>query len=336
MKFSVIIPVYNVEAYLRKCLDSVIEQTFFDYEVIIVDDESTDHSGQIADEYAQKYEKIHVIHQKNTRQGGARNTGIRAAKGEYVVFVDSDDYVSCELLKTLNYYLGKNNLDILVYDYVEVSEEEELLNTQEQTGKFQEISKKEFLMLKPSMCNKTLRREIFVENDLFFPEKIWYEDMTTSLRLGLKGERIGVLDEILYYYRQHPSSTMHNRNIERNMEIMQAFQTVLDFYEREKELENYYKELEWLCYLHVLYYSAFRLLDLDYNAKEMKILKKYCNQRFPDWSDNHYLSAEAKKDVYMKLVLDGKWISFYYKIGARNKIKQYLPDVLKQIVRKFR
>lgn len=115
IKYSFIVPVYNVERYLKRCLDSIIAQTYHDYEAILIDDGSTDSSGQLVDEYALIYpDKMRVIHQKNAGLGGARNTGIEAAKGEYLIMVDSDDYISERMLETVDRYLIQYHNDILI------------------------------------------------------------------------------------------------------------------------------------------------------------------------------------------------------------------------------
>ena len=119
LKFSILIPVYNVERYLEQCLKSVVNQTFCDYEVIIVDDGSTDNSSYICDSFAEKYpEKIHVIHKENQGLISARRIAIDKAQGEFCVFVDSDDFVECNLLEIVNSYLLKDdNIDMVIYSF---------------------------------------------------------------------------------------------------------------------------------------------------------------------------------------------------------------------------
>ena len=119
-KISVIIPVYNVEKYLSKCIESVLEQDFSDYEIILIDDGSTDTSGKLCDEYAENYSAIKVIHQQNKGLGGARNTGIEAAEGQYLLFVDSDDYIRDNIMTFLYDTAVCNDSDIVAFgmDYV--------------------------------------------------------------------------------------------------------------------------------------------------------------------------------------------------------------------------
>ena len=112
MLVSVIVPVYNVEKYLRKCLDSIINQTYKEIEIIIVDDGSKDNSGQICDEYSEKYDNIVLIHKKNQGLGMARNTGMEYMRGEYVTFVDSDDYIGSTMIEKLVENIEKNNVDM--------------------------------------------------------------------------------------------------------------------------------------------------------------------------------------------------------------------------------
>ena len=126
MRFSIIIPVYNVEKYIGRCMDTVMHQSFDDYEVIVVDDETPDNSMDIVRKYAEEFPgKIHMIRQKNTRQGGARNRGVTMARGEYILFVDSDDYVHTDMLRIVDERLRDHPCDILVFQHRPVTEQGE-------------------------------------------------------------------------------------------------------------------------------------------------------------------------------------------------------------------
>ena len=125
-KISIIIPVYNVEPYLRRCIDSVLEQTMQDYEIVVVNDGSTDNSGSICDQYANQYDQIRVIHKQNGGLSDARNTGIKAATGDYILFLDSDDYLDTDALEKL--WTGVNkNVDIIIGGYKKIYQDYMLL-----------------------------------------------------------------------------------------------------------------------------------------------------------------------------------------------------------------
>ena len=145
-----------MEKYLNKCIDSLLAQTYKDFEIILVDDGSTDSSGRIADTYKQRYSEVMiVVHQINMGLGGARNTGISLARGEYLLMVDSDDYVSENMLQTIDGYLAQFNNDILCFDYI--VEEDGSQRAQQLYGtkvSYTPITSRQFILGAPSACNK--------------------------------------------------------------------------------------------------------------------------------------------------------------------------------------
>lgn len=125
IKYSFIIPVYGVEKYIRQCVDSILAQTYRSFEIIIVDDESSDNCGRIADEYAEKYPQfVRAFHQKNTGAGGARNRGISVAKGEFILFVDGDDYIVSNMLEIIEKYKENHDDDLLLFSYKAVRDKD--------------------------------------------------------------------------------------------------------------------------------------------------------------------------------------------------------------------
>lgn len=228
MKVSVIIPVYNVEKYLRQCVESVINQTFRDYEILLIDDGSTDNSGNLCDELSETYAGIRVIHKENGGLSDARNTGIDAANGEYIFFLDSDDYwEQNDCLETL---VEKSELcrpDILNFrykkyledtgEYIEclpsVSETE--IEISEDKTEVLRIMMKYGLYLS-SACNKMLRTEWVKENRLYFRKGITSEDIDWCARCMLAAERIGYSNLSCYVYRQRNgsiSNSLQYRNL---------------------------------------------------------------------------------------------------------------------------
>lgn len=322
MKFSIIVPVYNVEKYLSHCMDSILNQDFDDYEIIAVDDESPDHSINILYEYQKKTDKLKIIRQKNKGLGGARNTGIQKAKGEYLIFVDSDDYISSKMLSSLNKYLIKESLDILAFDCERVTESGETIervSVKDYQEQYTRLDAKQYLLFEPTSCVKTYKRTLYTDYGIEFPEKLWYEDLATTLKLSVYAKKIGYLKEVFYYYIQHPDSITHSTNTDRMMEIMTAYDNIVQFYRRNDKFEEFYPELEWNCALHVLYYSAFRLLMAGMNLKKMKQLYQYSKRIFPNLEKNEYVKKKMNQYHMMNLIMNKQYFKFYLKTGFWTK-----------------
>ena len=180
MRFSVIIPVYNVEKFIGKCLDSVFKQTYSDYEIVAVNDGLTDSSLKILENYQIDNPKLKIISQKNKGLGGARNTGISNANGEFLILLDSDDYIASNMLETLDYYLSKYKLDILVFDCTQVDLEGNVLKystIDQYSDHYTDLTKKQFLSLDQRLALRFIGKH-YIQNILLnFPKnfgmKIW-------------------------------------------------------------------------------------------------------------------------------------------------------------------
>lgn len=222
VKVSVIIPVYNVEKYLEQCLDSIIHQTLEEIEIICVDDGSTDNSLNILYTYQKKDNRIQVIEQKNQYAGVARNNGIKAAKGKYVIFLDSDDFFETNMLESMYNQAEKDNSDVTICGWKAYN------NLTEQVVKYHTINKKYinlspfkpsevatelFQICKPNPWTKLINREFFLFNGLYFEDCICCNDLTcVCLELAL-ARRISVMEDCYVYYRiNHTTSLTANRN----------------------------------------------------------------------------------------------------------------------------
>ena len=206
---SIIVPVYNVEKYLRKCIDSLLVQDLLsdDYEIILVDDGSTDQGGAICDEYAENNPNVKVIHQQNGGLSAARNRGIDAAEGKYIQFVDSDDYLEPNVLKALVEKMESDMLDVLRFNYRNVNEKYEVVEPNKDSKRFVNYSDEvcdgmTFLneRLGPACyaCQFILRRELLT--NCYFKEGIYFEDTEWTPRLLLKACRAVSTDKIVYNY----------------------------------------------------------------------------------------------------------------------------------------
>lgn len=236
---SVIVPIFNVEKFLSRCVDSIINQTHENIEIILVDDESPDRCGEIADEYAQKDSRIKVIHQKNKWLGGARNSGIKIAVGKYLLFVDSDDYIRRDMCEILYNKMEQNQTDMIVFGFCHVDNKgNELFKSipQESNIVYTGERAREILYQKViathslnSACMKIYRRNLFSDNCLLFDEKIRYaEDYEFCLRLFPLVSSFTCIDDDLYYYVENENSIMHVRD----KEIMNKFIILYHYRER--------------------------------------------------------------------------------------------------------
>jgi len=197
---SVIVPIYNVSNYLKKCVDSILNQTFKDFEVILVDDGSTDDSGNICNEYASKYkDKIKVIHQQNSKgAGGPRNAGIEVAEGKYLLFIDGDDYISPNTIDSAYKAIMLHNADIVVFGMNMVDENKKILKTIIDHQPFNiPLNFKDtpgIILIEPSASNKIYKKTLFIENNIKFPQNTWYEDLATTTRLYTVAARIAFIE----------------------------------------------------------------------------------------------------------------------------------------------
>lgn len=233
-KVSVIIPVYNTSSYLRQCLDSVLSQTLEELEVIVVDDASTDGSWDIVQQYAGRDTRVVAIrHDFNRRQGAARNTGLRRARGAYIGFVDSDDWLSGEMYERLYRIAEKGAYDIVAcgIEYVDFSNP--ALSYRYSYDAVLEgcdaiISavggNERPLMVGP--CNRLHRRELILDEPVWFPEGVLFEDNIFTLMVCHRARAVRVVPDACYFYRQHSSSTVHQAA--KRLHCISMFETIRD------------------------------------------------------------------------------------------------------------
>ncbi len=218
---SVIIPVYNVEEYLRECIDSVLKQTYEELEIILVDDGSTDTSGDICDAYAQKDERVQVIYQKNQGQAVARNTGFAKAKGKYIYFLDSDDWIVPETLEKLVKKAEQENAEVVFFDAYSFTENPEMFHVEQRYLRKHEYTTdlgynvlarlqkhKEYHCSVPLLL---LEREFLVENNIYFYSGVFYEDMLYTYEVFCKAKCVAYIGEAFYQRRYRSNSTMTSR-----------------------------------------------------------------------------------------------------------------------------
>lgn len=221
---SVIIPVYNVEKYLKQCVDSVLAQTYQNIEIILVDDGSTDSSGQICDEYSNQHKSIKSLHEQNGGASSARNYGLKHAKGDYVYFLDSDDYLINNAIERMVVCAVNNQADLVFIEAKSIDESGKEIKSNYHYHT-QYIPQSPYEAMQMMMDFKEfhvgspfffIKRKLFIENNLTFTEGIMYEDMIMSYQLFSLAQRCAHVHEPIYIRRYHPNSVMTSAKTEKN------------------------------------------------------------------------------------------------------------------------
>lgn len=291
-----IIPVYNVREYLRKCLDTVAAQTYQNLEVIIVNDGSTDDSLDIINEYTAKFDNMTCYTIENRGLGGARNFGMTKATGEYITFLDSDDYIDSAYIEKMVTAAVESGSDIAVCNNHDVSESGEILFTYHHPYKNAVTSLAEDpTLLFNRLCawGKLYKRELF--NELEYVSRVWYEDMRLTPKLFLKAEKICFVEDCLVYYVQRAGSIMNNNNVKRNLEIIDAFKDVIDYFKDCGSYTSFKNELEFLVIEHIAVAAMTRVAQAVSEDKKdvLQKLNDYLNG-FEGLYNNPYLKSQER------------------------------------------
>ncbi|WP_195929951.1 glycosyltransferase [Clostridium sp. 1001270J_160509_D11] len=279
-KISIIVPIYNVEKYLTNCIDSILNQTFKDFELILVNDGSTDNSFEICKHYKDIDDRICIIDKKNGGLSSARNAGLDIAKGEYIGFVDSDDYIHPQMYELLYNQIIKNKADISMCEFKKVSEfnkkelsdkvilnqEVEILNNKEAVFKLGENGSVTYVIA----CNKLYKKSLF--NNIKFKEGIIHEDEYIIHRLLYQVKTLVYIKEKLYFYLQREGSIMDKKsNINSADYLLACSDRVRFFYEKDLiQLKD-----KWEKFYLWKFFNDYSELHKEYNGnKKLKILRK--------------------------------------------------------------
>ena len=297
-KVSIIVPVYGVEKYIDKCLNSLVNQTLDDIEIIMVNDGTKDNSQKIIDKYVKKYpNKVKSFIKENGGQGSARNYGLKMATGEYIGYVDSDDYIELDMYEKLYNKAKENNLDIVICGNYNVSENYKNKKVDLEFIKYDD-NKINALLGKKSVCNKIYKRNI-VEN-LEFRSKVWYEDFDFSIKAICNAKKIDYVNEPLYDYLIREGSTMNNSNVERNLEIIDAFNEII----KDKKYKKYFDIIEFLAIDHIYISAIVRVINAKTDKqKKLEVINKlinYMNNNFSNFRNNKYIEvlSRNRKIIY--------------------------------------
>ena len=280
---SVIIPIYNVEPYMQKCVDSVLSQTYKNIEIILVDDGSTDSCGEICDLYADKDKRITVIHKENGGLSDARNAGIERIKGKYVTFIDSDDWVEPNYVECLYRLISENNADVSVCDFYYIDKDKRVYNSPAKDGNVfiwnRETALKMLLTsnkMVTSAWGKLYKSKYFKEGGIRYPKGKLYEDIPVTYEILLEANKIIFGNYVLYYYFIRPQSISNMAFSSKTMHAVEHLESVIP-----KILQQFPK-LKQECDIALFCMNFSILLELDgrkenaeYENKIKYAVKKY-------------------------------------------------------------
>ena len=317
---TVIIPVYNVEKYLDKCVKSVINQTYKNLEIILVDDGSKDNSGKMCDEFAKLDNRIKVIHKQNGGLSDARNAALKEANGKYIGFVDSDDYIENDMYEVLYNTIKNNNADISIVSFYEMYKDK-LIGVRD-SGKLEIFNKlealKELLIdtrIQSYAWNKLFKRELF--SDLKFPTGKNFEDIATTLLLFEKCDKIVLFEKPKYYYLRRDDSIVGVRNSKTYTDYLEViYDKYLYLKDKYPEVEfynayNFIINMIWVYTIIVTFgldeifpkfeknYELFKKLFLEYEEETLKMLDNYNKAVLYMMLLDKQVSKEAVKQLYI-------------------------------------
>lgn len=302
VKVSVIVPIYNVENYLEQCLETLVNQTLEEIEIILVNDGSKDNSEKIAKEYKEKYpNKIIYLEKENGGLSDARNFGIPYAKGEYIAFLDSDDYIELTMYEEMYEIAKKEKSSMVECDfYWEYPDK-----TKIDTGGIYQGKQEALEKIRVVAWNKLIKREILEQTKIQFPKGYLYEDVEFTYKLIPYCDKISFLKKPCIHYRQRENSII-NKQGERTKEIFDVLDHVISYYQENNLFETYKETLEYVYTRYLLCSSLLRMVKIQDKKVRKELLKKTwttLNNKFPNWKKNKILKqAKGGKNFYMRTV----------------------------------
>lgn len=292
MKVSVIVPVYNVEKYLERCLDSLIEQTLEEIEIIVVNDGSTDRSGELADQYCSRFENIISVSKPNGGLSDARNYGMKYVSGEYIAFVDSDDYVEKTMFEKLYTKAHNEDLDVVVCDtFMDYPGNSYVLKS---NLHFTDNPVRAYIYASPMACTRLVKRSVMEK--FSFQKGILYEDLNVTPTYITETSKVGFLEEPLYHYVQRDNSIMNQSEFNnRLLDIFKVTAHVKEVFEERGMYDEFHEEIEYLYLIHLLRSAVLRFLQYKNTDKYLEQINMIIRREFPMWKKNRYFKQSGMK-----------------------------------------
>ena len=270
---SIVVPVYNVEQYIGRCIESLIGQTYENIEIILVDDGSEDASGAICDQYSEREHRIITIHKENGGLSDARNAGILCAKGNMITFVDSDDFVHPDYISTLYHNMTEYEADISICRYVQTREnsaKEDRREGQNIYSRTEGLERLLYQYISTSVCAKMYKTELF--HGVLFPYGKLYEDVVTIFLLFKKANRIVLSDRCLYYYYIRGDSIIHAEFTKKKFDYIENTKYILE------DVRNEYPALEKAALSRVLWADVHVVVQIGRDNRYAEMQSEIWNE----------------------------------------------------------
>lgn len=302
MKFSIIMPVYNIQNYLKNSIESILNQIYTNFELILVDDGSTDNSLKICQKYQKMDNRINVVQKKNGGLSDARNYGLSVASGDYILFVDGDDFLKENTLQIIYDNVNKHKYDILIFKhYVYNNNVAEEYNIDESEWNISE--EKKYVITLPSACFRAYKLSFLKQIGFEFIKGIFYEDLAIIPGLINYTSDIKFLDDFLYYYVTRNESIMHNKEFSlKKDDKFIALKKLEDVFKNNNNYIKYEIEVEYLYIKHLLMMYSIEILPFSRKIYKERLNKalNLMEDKFPNWFKNEYLK---KKSILIKIYL---------------------------------
>lgn len=288
-----VVPCYNVSKTIKRCINSIKKQTYKELEVILVDDGSTDNTKNVIKDNINDA-RFKYFYKKNGGLSSARNYGLEKAKGKYICFIDSDDYIEKDYVQELYNSIKENNSDISVCWFNRVYENKININ---------KIEDNPYCFLRfPAAWNKMYKTELFRKNNILYPLGKWYEDLGTFPKLMFISDKISVVNKPLYNYIQNSSSIMHTYD-DRIYQIYDILEDIENYAKKNNVYDNNEKYIEFIAIYHILVGTIFRCsFRPDFNIKSIRKIVSYVNNKYPNWYKNSNDVLDLKYKLYFFLL----------------------------------
>ncbi len=308
-KVSVIVPVYNAEKFLARCLESLVNQTQTDLEIVVINDGSTDNSQSIIDQFQQRYPQIKAYKTENQGIAATRNYGLSKITGEYFGFLDSDDYADSSMFEELYNTAKKEDAEIVVSNFTWIYPHKEVLQKE---GPYL-VGKEMIIHLFATLWNKLYKTEWVMQTQLQFPVGNRYEDAYFLYCITPRVKKLAFVDQAFVSYVQHDASITHTHNNQvKNM--ITVFELIVEYYKENGWYDQYKEELE---YLHIRFFlgnsflRSSQIQDKDDRRQTILLGWNLLNKSFPTWKKNRYLKElKGWKNRYFRVVNKGNLMIF--------------------------